>query len=631
MLGLAAAGCGSSGEAGSGSTATAAPATSESAAAPATSSAAAAPTVDYAKRELLPMDIGSTTGEFTAGKAPEKTEAPQKVFRHLAGGKSGYCGAHVNGPIVCWGETPSQGKVGAFVQVAMGDKFLCGLENTGDVSCFPSQEEPSRIAASAPAAPATAAATAAATASADSPPPGDSASASGGDAPAGDPAAPAAPPADPKYRSIYAGPKAMCALDKATGFATCWKGKDACDLPAPPADKAFRSLAVGTCHVCGRDASGAVSCWAPEGTAAAKPPEGLNAKDLAAGDGFSCAVDDKGALSCWGSAPAMPADAPKEVQSVAARDGSVCVIAKGGALRCWGSLTVNDAGPFTAVTMASGSACANVAKDKLKCFGSEAGGQLHVPEDTSTVTVLDAGRNAEETAANKKKRADTFREFYAKLTERDAPVKIDRATKLPVGAPVEHDYQFVLDLVNASVFIPMQHYHYGFAVKAPDKKYKLVVVHDGASPKLMSFDENGKRAGEVTLFGYGMSTPADTTFDCGDPKEERVTEAEIGADGKVRVKTSILLEVLGRLKNKEGKTKNFCKLREYTDVYVIAPNGAINKTGTTSDTPYESYADEACRGKWIKNPRSEAYTASESMSDACMCRTGRIPQPCGDL
>jgi hypothetical protein len=245
----------------------------------------------------------------------------------------------------------------------------------------------------------------------------------------------------------------------------------------------------------------------------------------------------------------------------------------------------------------------------------------------SMLTVLDAGRTTEERAANKKRRADTFRELLGKLMEREAPIKLDRSAKIPVGRVVEEPYLPVLDLVNFNQFFPRSHYHYGFSVRAPDKKFRLLVVHHGGTPRLMSFNDEGKRLGQLALTAYAMNTPEPALFDCGDVQEEVVTESEIGADLKVTVKTTTVLESLGRVKNQEGKIQSFCKVREATEVYAVSPTGSIDKLSTRAQVLYDKIAGEACRGRWLHNPRSDSYTAATATSPACDCKLRKVSCP----
>lgn len=594
-------GCGSKESAPATSSSAAATATQEAAPATATATATAAaapPGADLDKREMSPFDLDRVTSEFGSPKAPpEKRVTYQKLFRQVAGGQEGYCGTHTSGSVVCWGRVPVDGMSGAFVQVAVADKFACGVESGGTLTCRPDSDAPALTAASAA--------------------PSPSAAPSTGEAPA-EPAA----PADVKYKAVAAGPGHACALDR-EGHATCWAAQGACALPAAPSDVTFRSLSVGTCHVCGRDTKEAVRCWAPEAAAAATPPAGLVAKELASGGGFTCAIDEKRALVCWGSAPPAPSDLPPELESIGARGGSLCAIAKGGALRCWGALKVTQPGPFTSLAVAAASVCATAAKDRIECFGDEKNNQLSVPEDPNMLAALDPGRTSEEIAASKKRRADTFRDFLSKLPERAPPITLDRTSKIPVGRVVEDQYLPVLDMVNFNQFFPTSHYHHGFAIKAPDKKFRLLVVHDGATPKLLSFNDDGKRLAQLPLTAYKMNTPDPTLLDCGDVKEEVVTESTIDPDLKITVKTTTVLESLGRLKNKEGKIQNFCKIRETTDVYALSPAGSIDKLSTKSAVLHDKIADEACRGKWFHDPRPASYAASEDMPEACQKRLGK--------
>lgn len=620
-LPLAGSGCGSSESAhpAPSSTSTAEPAPPATATATAAASTAAAPAdAELDKREVPVFELDRITSELGPPKSsPEKPPSFQKLFRQVAGGQEGYCGTHTSGSVYCWGKTPVDAMTGAFVQVAVAEKFACGVEAGGALRCLPESAAPSLDSP----APAAAASATGAPSAGDSPAP----AATGSDSAAGDSPAPAATtaaaPADVKYRSVAAGPAHACALDRA-GHAVCWAGEGGCALPPAPEDATFRSLSVGTCHACGRDDKGGVRCWAPEGTAAASPPAGLVAKELASGDGFTCAVTDKQALSCWGSAPAAPADLPAEIESVGARAGTVCILAKGGALRCWGAFQVTQPGPFTAIAVAGKSACATVAKDKIDCFGQEAERPLAVPEDVGMVTAVDPGRTSEEIAQYKKRRADLFRELLGKLPEREAPITLDRSAKVPAGRVVDGQYLPVLDMVNLNQLLAGR-YHQGFSIKAPDKKFRLIVMHDKGTPKLMSFGEDGKRIGELALTSYSMSSPDPVLFDCGDVREEVVKEATIGADLKITLKTTTTLESLGRLKNKEKKIQNYCKVRETTDVYAVSPRGAIDKVSTRGDVLHDKIADEACRGRWLRDPRSSSYKASDDVPEECARRMGR--------
>jgi hypothetical protein len=421
-----------------------------------------------------------------------------------------------------------------------------------------------------------------------------------------------------KYRTVHAGPHHVCAVTQ-DGQATCRGGQGACALPPPPEGASFRGLSVGTCHVCGRDQNNGVRCWGPEGTQATSAPEGLVTKDLASGDGFSCAVDEKKkSLACWGTAPAIPADLPAELEGVGARGGTVCALAKGGALRCWGAFTTSQAGPFTSIAVASESVCAAAARDRIDCFAKS--GVVTVPEDPNMLAALDPGRTSEEIAASKKRRADTFLEMLAKMPEREAPIQLDRNSKIPVGRVVEDGYLHILEMVNPYQVFPTSNYHHGFSLKAAGKKVRLIVVHEGAIPKLMSFGADGRRIATLPLVSYAMNSPDPALMDCGDVREEVVMESTIEADLKITQKTTTILESLGRLKNQEGKIQNYCKIRQTTDVYSASSLGAIDKVSTKSETVLDKIADEACRGKWFKDPRGTSYKASDNMPDECVRR-----------
>lgn len=426
-----------------------------------------------------------------------------------------------------------------------------------------------------------------------------------------------------KVRAVFAGPDRVCALDK-QGHAACYAAEGACAIPEIPATGSFRSLAVGKCHVCARDWSEGVQCFAPEGAAVGKAPAGLVAKELVAGDGWSCAVDAKSALVCWGSAPQAPADLPAEIASIGGRGGALCAIAKGGALRCWGSLTVNKPGPYTAVTVAAESACAQAAKDKLECFGSEAGDQLDVPWDTSMYNDLESGRTPEEVADHKKKRADALRDLLAKLPSRGLPVKVDRATKVPVGRVLEERFLPLVERTSFYRFFEANGYHDGFAIEAPKTKFKLAVIHERAAAKLFAFSEDGKRTSNVVVGQYELTDPDQTMYDCADVIEENATEAVLGEDLALTVTKTTTRESLGRLRRADnGQISNACTQYSVTKEYKMSPAGIYEVVKTSSPPTFQKIQDEGCKGRWIRDPRGDRTTPRDAMPQECRARLRR--------
>lgn len=598
-------GCGSSesGQAVTTATATttAAPATTTQASATATASAAPGG-ADLDKREMSAYLLDTLKDELPGDRERPK-DAPtfQKLFRQVGGGKQGYCGAHSSGNITCWGRTPVDGMAGAYAQVAVADNFVCAVDLSGAIRCLPEGAAPSLKDVPFGGQMGSPPTTATASASAD---------ASG--APSAEPA-----PAEVKYKSVVAGPTHVCAIDR-EGHLGCWgDGRAACQIKVSR-EGVFRTASVGSCHVCARDNNEHVKCW---GDAATSPPADLVAKELVSGNGWSCALDPKGALVCWGTPPAAPADLPAELSSIGGRGNTLCAIAKGGALRCWGGFQVTQAGPYTAVTVSGESACA-AAKDRLDCFGSEAEGQLKVPEDLSVVNMADAGRTPDEVAAAKKRRAAALRDLLTKLPERDLPFTIDRATKVPVGRVTDDGFLPLLELKSFYYFFESNRYHNGFSLKAPEKKVRLVVMHDSTTTVLMSFNEDGRRIATLPLAKYALNEPDQTMFDCADVVEEVATESVIGADLKITTKTTTTLESLGRLKNQEKKIQNYCKVRLTTDEYAVSNSGSIEKLKSKSEVLYDKIADEACKGKWLRNPRDPSYTATDNFPEGCRKRLG---------
>ena len=187
-------------------------------------------------------------------------------------------------------------------------------------------------------------------------------------------------------------------------------------------------LAVGATHACARTAAGQVHCWgdASQGqlgaAAGASPAQAVpihawtGVAKIAAGRHVTCAVLQGGAVSCLGSGsllagadadPATPRRVPfvSDATDVSIFDGHGCVLRAGGQLACWGRNatgalgvpagadaigTIVDVpdlgGAATAIATGEAFSCARLQGGALKCWGSNASGQLGIGHGKSTAT-----------------------------------------------------------------------------------------------------------------------------------------------------------------------------------------------------------------------------------------------------
>jgi alpha-tubulin suppressor-like RCC1 family protein len=193
----------------------------------------------------------------------------------------------------------------------------------------------------------------------------------------------------------------------------------------PPA---LVGLTSGRAHTCGWTASGVVSCWGDNGafqlgseTVAFQsqllPVEGLRLSEVAAGAVHNCGRDEDGAVWCWGDnrwgqlgrGDPILRLAPTEIDDVeggwlqfAGAAGHACGLADG-ALYCWGDSVEGEIGrpegdPSTnptpvfdpapsrvdKVAVGGRSSCALTSMGEVRCWGSNACGQLAVPLDVAS-------------------------------------------------------------------------------------------------------------------------------------------------------------------------------------------------------------------------------------------------------
>lgn len=256
---------------------------------------------------------------------------------------------------------------------------------------------------------------------------------------------PVAVPGLSGVRQIAAGDQHTCAaLD--TGALQCWGDGSAgqlgdgstADSLAPhavPGLNGVLAIAAGRLHTCARTAAGAVWCWGDNlygqvgnDTEAARwltpqPVTGLTAhvSDLAAGGDHSCAVQGSGVVFCWGrnesgqlgntqhgagEAERLPQNVANgfDVAQVAAGGRHSCAVQLDGALLCWGAGEAgqqgNDAQSLRAsaglvagfssggadVALGEAFSCARTTAGAVRCWGSNARGQLAAGSEPMRLT-----------------------------------------------------------------------------------------------------------------------------------------------------------------------------------------------------------------------------------------------------
>jgi len=207
-------------------------------------------------------------------------------------------------------------------------------------------------------------------------------------------------PAGGRVACLRDGAVAACGYECLDGLLRCAAG--CCGTAA---------LAAGDRHTCALLEGGDVSCWGAneagqvgDGTTAPRPAPrpvalGASAVAVAAGASHACAVLSDGAVLCWGANGAgqvtgtptvLPAISPGATPvsagavSVAAGASHTCARLGSGAVRCWGSNASGQLGPGPGQPIAAGATALVAGRDhacallggEVRCWGSNASGQL---------------------------------------------------------------------------------------------------------------------------------------------------------------------------------------------------------------------------------------------------------------
>ena len=194
-----------------------------------------------------------------------------------------------------------------------------------------------------------------------------------------------------------------------------------------------QAIAAADSYTCAVTATGGVKCWGgvPAGATSSLTPvdvPGLTSgvRSIAGTGNHVCALMTAGGVKCWGgdgnvgllgngttSGSATPVDVSgltSGVAAIAARSSSrhTCALTNTGGVKCWGANTVGQLGdgttvnPLTpvdvfglssgvaAITTGSLHTCALMIAGSLKCWGSNASGQLGNGTQDDSLTPVDA-------------------------------------------------------------------------------------------------------------------------------------------------------------------------------------------------------------------------------------------------
>ncbi|TXI75826.1 MAG: RCC1 repeat-containing protein [Dokdonella sp.] len=246
-------------------------------------------------------------------------------------------------------------------------------------------------------------------------------------------------------QAISAGLSHTCALTSSGGV-KCWGNGMSGQLgdsglwpQATPVDvigltSGVLAISAGDIHTCALTSGGGVKCWGgnhngqlgTNSTSGSLTPVdviGLSsgAQAISAGGSHTCALVSGGGLKCWGDngsgqvgdnsttdrlVPVDVSGLASGVQAISAGDQHTCALVSGGA-KCWGDnsfgqlgegsntshLTPVDVTGLTsgmqAISAGGGHTCASTVGGGVKCWGSNASGQLGDNSTTGSLTPVD--------------------------------------------------------------------------------------------------------------------------------------------------------------------------------------------------------------------------------------------------
>jgi hypothetical protein len=286
---------------------------------------------------------GTYVMDGMCSRVPSRVSFPTAITAPVPGGP--LCGLTATGVPHCAALSSGYGGVAfepvpgspAFVQLAVGETHMCGLDGAGVAYCW---GEGGAL----------------------------------GDGTEGSRTIPTPVSGDVRFVAIRAGYRFTCAI-ATDGRAFCWgtnvlgqagpNANDDCDLselihmcglvPRAVSDTTFEDIVLGFAHACAVTADGRALCWGDnlhgtlgDGTTAPRPHPlpvqgGLAFWSLVAGGSHTCGISRDGAAYCWGegvgattsSVPVAVGEGPQFTQLAAGR-GHTCGLTGDGVVYCWG-------------------------------------------------------------------------------------------------------------------------------------------------------------------------------------------------------------------------------------------------------------------------------------------------------
>lgn len=167
----------------------------------------------------------------------------------------------------------------------------------------------------------------------------------------------------------------------------CWGNAN--ELPVIPNTlQSPRELAAGNRVLCVIHADG-LSCFGDNVSGQINVPALTNVTRVVVGFQYACAIADEG-LVCWGSRNPVGTAVFEKPSDISARGSRLCVI-DNGRVRCFGlNYAVPEMTHPTKIAVGFDHACA-IAREGVRCWGSNSYGQLNPPADLNDPSLLSVG------------------------------------------------------------------------------------------------------------------------------------------------------------------------------------------------------------------------------------------------
>jgi alpha-tubulin suppressor-like RCC1 family protein len=256
----------------------------------------------------------------------------------------------------------------AWVQLAAGENFTCGLHDNGSIDCWGLNDKGQTNALT-----------------------------------------------QAVFTQVTAGVQHTCALqgEPNVGVPLCWG--DAAHGATVPPDVPFTKIAAGGFHNCGIQTDGTALCWGENQDGQSNVVPGETYRDIAAGRHHTCAVKSNGSLVCWGEGDCDQTQYPggNEWVRVYAGEQVSCALDNAGEITCWGAAELEGcdytAGtldipstdptdpdePWVWADMSAGAFhnCGLTTLGEVFCWGESSDNRTVIDDDYTYVQVVAGGRH----------------------------------------------------------------------------------------------------------------------------------------------------------------------------------------------------------------------------------------------